>query len=956
MDNNKRSIERRDFLKLTVASFGMAGLAACQPAPIEKIMPYAEAPEGLIPGEPLYFATCMELDGYGRGLMVKSHMGRPIKVEGNPQHPASLGATDIFAQASIRTLYDPDRARGFTNRGLARREEALLSELEQALEIQGARQGSGLRILTGAVSSPTLAAQLNSLLEEYPQARWHQYDSVGRRNVYAGAESVFGEIAEPIYHFDRAEIILSLDSNFMFQEPGALRYIRDFTTRRQVLNGQTEMNRLYVIESSPTITGAVADHRLPLQSAHIEMFARDIARRLGILDIDPVQVPNQEGWVDSLVSDLQAHPGASLVLAGLNQPPSVHALAHVMNEALGNVGNTVAYIDPVLVNPIDQLQSLRELVVDLEAGQVDLLVILGGNPAYTAPADLNLPEHIPQAGLSLYLGLYADETAALTDWHIPAAHFLEQWGDTRAYDGTISILQPLIEPLYESWSSYELLAALQGQPQLTGYSLVRQHWQAQSGELGVDEAGFDRFWRLALHDGIIAGTAFPEKQVSVSMESLAGENFPAASDQEDGETLEYVFAPDPSIWDGQFANNAWLQELPKPLTKLTWDNAVLVSPTTAQRLDLSSEEFVELRLQGRAVRAPVLILPGQADGSVMLHLGYGRTQGGRALSAAGFNVNALRTGQTPWFGYGLEIIKTGEHYPLAITQAETSMQGRDLVRSGTLTQYLENPEFALIHASELPSLYPEHPYDQHAWGMSINLNSCTGCNACVVACQAENNIPVVGKEEVRNNREMHWLRIDRYLEGDPENPQTFFQPMLCMHCEKAPCEPVCPVLATAHSSEGLNEMVYARCIGTRYCSNNCPYKVRRFNYEQYAENEFIPLNLLYNPEVTVRGRGVMEKCTYCVQRINAARSRAKIEGRRIEDGEVVTACQQACPAQAIVFGDINAENSQVRRLKEEPRDYGVLEAEGTQPRTTYLAHLRNPNPGIVDDPAGNPQG
>jgi molybdopterin-containing oxidoreductase family iron-sulfur binding subunit len=541
--------------------------------------------------------------------------------------------------------------------------------------------------------------------------------------------------------------------------------------------------------------------------------------------------------------------------------------------------------------------------------------------------------------------LYEDETSALCQWHIPTKHYLESWGDGRAYDGTITLTQPLILPLYDDRSPYELLAAMLGQSGLDDYDVVREYW-ANAGLIAGNE--FEDFWKEALYNGFIADTDLPAKTVSATLSGLeAGEAAEAPA-----EGLELVFRPDPSIWDGRFANNGWLQELPKPLTKLTWDNAALMSLATATRLGLDSEDVLELSFAGRQVAAPVWILPGHADEAITVHLGFGRERVGRVGNGVGFNAYALRTSEAFWFGTGLEVNAVDEDYPLASTQNHYVMEGRDLVRAGPLETFREDPAF--VHhlggheIEEDLSLYPEWEYESYAWGMAVDLNVCTGCNACVVACQAENNIPIVGKEEVRMGREMHWLRIDGYFEGEPEDPVAYHQPMLCQHCEKAPCELVCPVHATVHDSEGLNLMVYNRCIGTRYCSNNCPYKVRRFNFLQYAEQNIEILKAQKNPDVTVRVRGVMEKCTYCIQRISNARITAKKENRPIQDGEVVTACQSACPTQAIVFGDINDPDSQVTSLKAQPHNYRVLAELGVEPRTSYLARLRNPNPELEE--------
>jgi molybdopterin-containing oxidoreductase family iron-sulfur binding subunit len=949
-------VSRRGFLQLMAASLALAGLSACTRQPTEKIVPYVRTPEGLIPGRPQFYATAVSLGGIATGVLVESHMGRPTKIEGNPLHPASLGATDAFTQAAVLTMYDPDRAQVVTNTGRISTWDAFVAVVQTALDAQRLSQGAGLRVLTETVTSPTLAHQLQMLLTEFPLARWHQYEPVGRDAVLAGARLALGEDVETQYRFDKAAVILALDADFLFSLPGSVRYARDFTAKRRVQGEHTEMNRLYMVESTPSLTGAMADHRLPLRASEIELFAHAVAAKVGVSGVQSSefgvaptpnpQPPLPSHWIDALVRDLLRHKGASLIIAGDQQPPVVHALAHAMNHALGNVGNTVIYTEPVQAKPVEQAESLRELVQDMEAGKVELLVILGGNPVFTAPADLRFAEHMAKVPLRIHCSLYEDETSALCHWHLPEAYFLESWSDVRAYDGTVTIIQPLIAPLYSGKSFHEVLAVLLGQPNPAGYDIVRDYWKNQNLA-----ANFEQFWRQALHDGLIAGTAFSAKKVSLRTEwtaSHAARRTPHAphSPTPRFQPLGLIFRPDPTIWDGRFANNGWLQELPKPLTKLTWDNAALMSPATAERLGLVNEEVVELHYRGRVVRAPVWITPGQADDVVTVHLGYGRTRVGRVGMGTGFNAYTLRTADALWFGSGLEVRKTGERYRLACTQDHYRMEGRNLVRVGTLEEYRQHPHF--VHEmghdpAPDATLYPPYKYEGYAWGMAIDLNACIGCNACVVACQAENNIPVVGKGQVAVGREMQWIRIDRYYRGDLDNPETYHQPVLCMHCENAPCEPVCPVGATVHSNEGLNEMVYNRCVGTRYCSNNCPYKVRRFNFLQYSDYTTPSLKLLRNPEVTVRTRGVMEKCTYCVQRINAARIAAEKGDRKIRDGEIVTACQAACPAQAIVFGDINDPESRVSLLKAEPCDYGLLTELNTRPRTTYQARLRNPN-------------
>lgn len=956
-------LSRRQFLRLMGASLALAGLSGCARPPAEAIVPYVRQPEEIVPGKPLFFATVMSLNGLGTGLLVENHLGRPTKIEGNPNHPASLGATDAIAQASLLTLYDPDRSPALTYLGRIRPWSQFLVAMQEVRNKHKESKGRGLRILTGTITSPSMGEQLRLLLKELPEARWHQWEPAGRHHTRAGAQMAFGEYVETQYRLAEADVILAFDANPLGCTFGHTRYGHDFAHRRKIADGARGMNRLYAVESTPSSTGAIADHRLALPVREGERFAFALAARLGVKAIRPDVNSFDSGdkWLAALARDLEGHRGSSVVIVGEQQPVLVHALAHVLNQALGNVGRTVVYTDPVEINPVDELTSLRELTDAMDGGVVDTLLIVGGNPLYSAPADLRFAEKLAKVRLRVHLSLYENETSALCHWHIPAAHYLESWGDTRAYDGTITFVQPLIAPLYGGKTAHELLATLTDRPERSGYDIVRGYWR---GRLAKSEEEFERFWRQSLHDGVVAGTALPAKPVKlVSSSEFRVSSSPTPKPEttnqkpETKESLEIVFRPDPSVFDGRFANNGWLQELPKPLTTLTWENAALISPAMAERLGLTSligskggtayADVIELRFQGRTVRAPVWILPGQADNSVTVHLGYGRARAGRVGTGLGFNAYALRSSDALWSGQGLEIRKTGERHTLAATQTHHNINGRDIVRAATLEQYRQNPHFAqrAKHGTEpQPSLYPQFKYDGHAWGMAIDLSVCIGCNACIVACQAENNIPVVGKEEVLRSREMHWLRVDSYFKGTADNPETYYQPVPCMHCENAPCEVVCPVTATAHSAEGLNDMVYNRCVGTRYCSNNCPYKVRRFNFLQYADWDTPSLKAMRNPDVTVRSRGVMEKCTYCVQRINKARIDAANEGRPINDGEIVTACQQACPTQAIVFGDINDRNSAVSKMKAEARNYGLLEELNTRPRTSYLAALRNPNP------------
>jgi molybdopterin-containing oxidoreductase family iron-sulfur binding subunit len=936
---------RRDFLRIMGASLALAGLTGCTRQPEETIVPYVRPPEEVIPGRPLFFATAVVDGGYARGVLVESHMGRPTKVEGNPDHPMSLGATDALAQAAILELYDPDRSQTLTYRGEIRPWGSFLAAMRSAVAAQRAAGVGGLRLLTGHVTSPTLVGQIQDVLAALPGARWHQWEPVGVHHT-AGLE----------HHLDQADLLLSLDADFVGGGPARVRDARAFTSRRKVQPGGPAMNRLYVVESSPSLTGALADHRLAVRPSEVEVVARAIAGALGAGASAPGP---HDAWVAALAKDLQRHAGRSLVMAGEWQPPAVHALARALNERLGNVGRTVTYAAAAPAG--DAVASLRELASDMDAGRVSLLVIAGANPVYTAPADLEFAARMEKVGLRVHLGLYQDETAERCHWHVPEAHTFESWGDARAADGTVTIVQPLIAPLYGGKTMHELLAALTERPERSAYDIVREHWRTRGG-LGGD---FERSWRQALHDGLVRTPAPAGTGAVPTPASAPAAASPPAGGMPPAAGLELVFRPDPSVHDGRFANLGWLQELPKPLTKLTWDNAALMSPRTASRLGIATEatsrgtttDLVELRYRGRTVTAPALAVPGHPDETVTVHVGYGRARAGRVGTGLGFNAYALRTSDAPWFGGGLEVVKTGQRYTLAITQEHWSLEGRNVIRAGTRAEYEKDPHFA-SHLGHKPkrelTMYPEYKYEGHAWGMAIDLNSCVGCNACVVACQAENNIPVVGKDQVARGREMHWLRVDHYYTGTMEDPDTYFAPVPCMHCEMAPCEVVCPVAATVHNEEGLNDMVYNRCVGTRYCSNNCPYKVRRFNFFLYSDWETPSLKLGRNPDVTVRSRGVMEKCTYCVQRINHARVQAKNDGRAVRDGEITTACAQACPGRAIVFGDVNDPQSEVSRWKADPRNYGMLEELNTRPRTTYLAAVKNPNPEMPDQQAPAP--
>ncbi|HET7697278.1 MAG TPA: TAT-variant-translocated molybdopterin oxidoreductase [Vicinamibacterales bacterium] len=989
---------RRQFLKLMSASLALAGVSACTRQPAENIIPFVRQPENMVPGRPLFFATAIPFAGVAAPVLVESHEGHPTKIEGNPQHPASLGGTDTFTQASILDLYDPDRIKTVLFRGEVRGWGDFLTAMQTVLGDQRSKQGAGIRFLTETITSPTVAEQITLIRQAYPQARWHQWDGVP---VGTNGAAPAGE---PTYHFDKADVVVTLDADFLTCGPASIRYSRDFANRRKAgidagheaapaegaANAAAQaapaspMNRVYAIESTPTLTGAKADHRLALRASEIEAAARALSSGGSGGSFSN---GNAAKFLAAAAKDLQAHRGRSVVVAGEYQPPAVHELARALNQSLGNVGSTVTYAPPVAVNAGDQIASIRDLAQAMDAGQVALLVIIGVNPVFTAPADLKFQEKLGKVQLSIAHTMFVDETATLCHWNLPMAHPLESWGDARAYDGTVTIMQPLIAPLYEGRTVPEVLATfVTAQAGKSAHDLVRDYWsRAQGGQVGgwtiTDPTGEpfkspDSFWKHALHDGWIAGTAGagaaagaaaindPAPPAAGQAAAPAAGQTPAAAPSQPpapaaaGGGLEIIFRPDPTIWDGRFANNGWLQELPKPITKITWDPTAWISPRLAESQHLRDGDIIELRYRGNTGRLPVTIVPGHPDNSVTAFFGYGRQIVGRVGKAHDddaqqFDVFRLRTSDAPWFGTGLEIARTGDRYTIARTQEHHLMEDRDPVRAATLQEFQKTPD-VISHMGHTPprtmTLIPEWEYNGYKWGMAIDLTSCTGCGTCTIACQAENNIPVVGKDQVNRGREMHWIRVDHYFAGDLEDPKTYHQPVPCMQCEAAPCELVCPVGATTHSSEGLNDMVYNRCVGTRYCSNNCPYKVRRFNFLLYQDWETSSLEPLRNPDVTVRSRGVMEKCTYCVQRINYARIDAKREDRRIKDGEVVPACAAACPADAIVFGDLNDAESRVAKLKKLERNYGLLEDLNTRPRTTYLAAIRNPNPEL--EPAG----
>jgi len=977
---------RRNFLKLAAASLAMAGVTACTKQPKEVIVPYVRQPEEFIPGVPMYFATAMQMGGVGTGLLATSHLGRPTKIDGNPDHPGSLGASDYFQQASLLTMYDPDRAQAVTKKNLISSWIAFQGEMAAQREKGLVNKGDGLRILTETITSPTLTAGINAILKEMPGAKWHQYEACAPHNAYKGSMLAFGRPVNTIYHLDQADVIVSLDADFLACGPGNLRLARQFADKRRVQSNvthtpqpkedwqegyqegsipartnqsaqyqadnrgplhlpaqvqaegkapsETVLNRLYVVEPSPSPTASMADHHFVLGASEVEAWARDLAAALNLGG----QSSGKYKEIAPIARDLQAHKGACVVIAGDYQSAEVHALAHAMNQALGNTGKTVTYTESIEGNPADHPESLRQLTADMSAGKVGTLLILGGNPVYSAPADLDFAAALKKVAWTAYLGLFPDETARQCLWHVPEAHYLESWGDVRGFDGTVSFVQPLIAPLYGGKTALEVIATLAGQPDKSDHDLVQEYWKSQARV-----ASFDIFWQKSLHDGVVPNTALAAINVTAKM--------PPAFQAKTAQGFEIMFRPDPTIWDGSYANNGWLQELPKPQTKMTWDNAVWISPSTAQQHNLNTGDKVELKYQGRSVTGPVWIMPGHANDSATVHLGYGRTYAGHVGNEVGFNAYLLRTSAEPNGGYGLQLNKVGGGYDFATTQHTQTMEEGEPIRIATLEEYKKTPQFVDQKEDQKPlppklTLYPDYRYEGYKWGMTIDLNACVGCGSCMMACVSENNIAVVGKIEVTRGRHMNWLRVDRYFKGNWDNPELYYQPVPCMQCENAPCELVCPVAATVHSGDGINQMVYNRCVGTRYCSNNCPYKVRRFNFLLYSDFDTESLKGSRNPNVTVRSRGVMEKCTYCIQRINGAKIESEKQNRRIADGEITPACAQACPTQAIVFGDINDPKSRVAQNKAQARNYSLLEDLNVRPRTTYLGRLRNPNPEI----------
>ena len=1009
-----RTMSRRRFMKLMAASMALAGigLTGCRRWPKEKLAPYTSQPKERIAGVAEYYASVYEIGGVGNGVLVRSFDGRPIKIEGNPTHPFArsvnerIGSADTYAQASVLDLYDPNRSRGVQARmpvssGTPQVRPTTWEAFERFSrqhfgELRG-NGGAGFAILSESMSGPTYVELRKRLAAAYPQAKWYEYEPLGRANELVGARLAFGQAVRQRLHLEKAQVVVSLDGDFLGNHPAHTRYAADWSMRRRSVDAG-QMSRVYVAESGYTNTGAVADERLAIKPSRMGILARELAVRLGIAGISGGSLWAKESqFLEHAAADLQRAGASALVVAGSHVPPDVQAVVHTINSALGAIGNTVR----MLAEPQEQgVGTIVQLAAEMRGGAVQTLLILGGNPAYNAPADLDFRTLLAKVPTSIHASVYNDETSALCAWHLPRAHYLESWGDARAWDGTVSVQQPLIEPLYGGRSVIEVLAGILGEPVRDGESLVRRTLAEQRMIAGTGDA-LNKAWRRVLHDGIVPNSGFAEARVTARQLPASLASAASTEIRQSGASplfCEVRFVADNKVYDGRFANNGWLQETPDPLTKLTWDNAALIAKVDADALGVTSGSVVKVTVGGRSLEIAAYVMPGQPLGVVTLPLGYFRRAAGSVGNAVGFDTYSLRTSDSMDVANGT-VEKTGRTYELALTQDhfiidEVGFEGRSkrigprngsgkIIHETTLKELTAHPETALSggHAIVPLPLY-EPPYRQppadpdapgafnapHAWGMAIDMTVCTGCTACVVACQAENNVPVVGKSQVLKSREMHWLRIDRYFKGsiEDENPPVVFQAMMCVHCENAPCEQVCPVAATVHDTEGLNTMVYNRCIGTRYCSNNCPYKVRRFNYfdyhsrnprggndqmpflkglpDQEQEHRVDPIKrMVYNPDVTVRMRGVMEKCTYCVQRISEVKIDKRNAGESIKDGDVVTACQQACPTQAIVFGNLNDKTSNVRKLHANKRAYGVLNDDlNTSPRTKHLARVKNP--------------
>ena len=961
---------RRQFLKVMGASLAFAGLTGCR-WPKEEIVPFAHRPADRTPGVPQQFATAMELAGVATGMLVTSYDGRPIKAEGNPGHPDSLGGLGGIQQASVLGLYDPDRSRRVLYRDGGQEFVKTWDDVATYAAQHLAGSGEGVAVLSESSSSPSLQGMKARFLAAQPEARWYEYEAITGDLEREGLRAAFGRPLRILPDLRRAKVVACFDADPLGEHPAALRWTRQFAQSRAPDGGS--MSRLWVTEPGFSLSGGRADHRLAAPSGQVATVLSGVAAALarhdgvalaadafrGTSDVDS----SFSEFVEALADDLAAHRGESLVLVGPRQPAAVHAMAAMVNQALGNVGRTLSYIEVADPDRATHVDAMSELSAEMASGAVRMLLILGGNPVYDAPVGSDFADRLSQVPHSMHLSLYDDETSRRCGWHLPQAHFLETWGDGRAFDGTWTLQQPLIEALYGGRSAIEVLAMLLEPEPVRGYEIVRRTLRDETS--AVD---FEAFWRQSLHDGLVNGTYEPVVSVEVDAAAVSqGVRAVEVPPAPTAESLELVLVPDPKIFDGRFANNGWLQELPEAVTKIAWDNALLLSPPAARELGVAQSDVVTVSTGEASLDAPVCVVPGQARYSAVLWLGYGRSAAGQVGDGVGANAFALRAGDGSYVVDGVTVTPTGRQHVLACTQnhfvidtigfGERNIRADNFVREASLDAYLADPELFhhMDHHPPLKNLWQDLAYEGEQWGMAIDLNSCTGCNACVVACQAENNIPVVGREQVINQREMQWIRVDRYFKtpsgvaaDEVDTAEMVFQPMTCVQCENAPCEQVCPVAATQHTRDGLNAMAYNRCIGTRYCSNNCPFKVRRFNFFNYHKELSDVSMMQFNPEVTVRSRGVMEKCTFCVQRIEAVRISARNDKRPIADGEIVPACAQTCPAKAIHFGDINNPSSEISKLRQDHRAYVTLQELNIRPRAHYMARLHNPVGGAVE--------
>ena len=969
--NEDNGLSRRNFLSLIAASVALAGLEGCK-KPVQKIIPYVEAEIGTIPGIPKYYASTIPWKNNALGVVIENHDERPVKVEGNEKHPSTLGKSNAFSQASTLEMYDPDRARGVKYNG----KKVDWSDYLKFAKSINSTNGEGLAVLMQESSSPTINSLKEDFKKNFPSSKWVVYESVNNENLYKGIEKAFSKKLQPIYRLENAQIIVSLGSDFLGVDDNNIYNTRKFAQNRDIVDENSTMNRLYVAESSITSTGSSADHRLNIPQHEMKSILAELSyelKKLG-LSVDASKVKSSNNlWIKAAAEDLMSNRGDSIILGGSQLSPEFHQLIALLNNQL----NAPVDYSPLSLSQVSSLADFKSLCDDIKNNKIKNLIILGANPVYDSPADFNFGDLLKNVPNSVHLTNILDETSKLCSWNIAMTHYFECWGDAMSYDGFVSIIQPQIMPLFDSKSAIQVLTPLVYSKELSSYDTVKNVWKSDI----VKSGNFEREWEKVLHDGLYKNTIIKKEQVRPSSKTSTTQlnNFIKLDDNK----FEIVFNASSSVYDGRFANNGWLQEIPKPVTSLTWDNAALISIKVAKKLNIKNGQMIEIKIDNKSIKLPAWITPGQNQKSISLELGYGREFEGRLGNGVGFNVYPLRMSSNPSYSLNASISVLDETYPLASTQdhhglekdqyaapgfdklSNNEVQSRipELVKQSTLDYYKDNPDWVQKKVEEHKpdkkrswadhSMYnPEPEYDYSKgpqWGMSIDLTSCTSCNACSIACQSENNIPVVGKQQVMNGREMHWIRIDNYFAGDPDNPEMSTQSVACVHCELAPCETVCPVAATTHSSDGVNQMTYNRCLGTRYCANNCPYKVRKFNFYNYTRDLPEVVQMAMNPDVSIRFRGVMEKCTYCYQRVSAARISAENENREIQDGDFQVACQQSCPADAIKFGDINDPNSAVSKAKRRNRDYALLAHLGTAPRTTYLAKIRNQNPKLTSN-------